>query len=63
MIVLLLYPFYLFIDKLRTEKSIVLDNWPLLMKKLQTERDLAQENAEYLSTVQEFFVVSIEGVL
>jgi len=41
----------------------VLDNWPSLMIKLQSERDLAEENAEYLSTLQEFFIVSIEFVL
>jgi hypothetical protein len=55
----ILYRFYLFIDKLKAEKSKVLDNWPSLMIKLQSERDLAEENAEYLSTLQEFFIVSI----
>ncbi|KAG5670791.1 hypothetical protein PVAND_001030 [Polypedilum vanderplanki] len=43
-------------DKLKAENSKALDNWPPLMKKLQSERDLAQENAEYLSTLQEFFI-------
>lgn len=37
----------------------MLDNWPSLLEKLQSERDLARENAEYLSTLQEYFVVSI----
>lgn len=32
------------------------------MIKLQSERDLAEENAEYLSTLQEFFIVSKEIV-
>jgi hypothetical protein len=50
---------YLFIDKLKSENSKVLDNWPSLISKLQLERDLAQENAEYLSTLQEYFIVSI----
>lgn len=50
---------YLFIDKLKSENSKVLDNWPSLISKLQIERDLAQENAEYLSTLQEYFIVSI----
>lgn len=40
----------------------MLDNWPSLMIKLQSERDLAEENAEYLSTLQEFFIVSKEIV-
>lgn len=48
-----------FKDKLKSENSKVLDNWPSLIEKLQSERDLARENAEYLSTLQEYFVVSI----
>lgn len=50
---------YVFKDKLKSENSKVLDNWPSLIEKLQSERDLARENAEYLSTLQEYFVVSI----
>lgn len=50
---------YVFKDKLKSENSKVLDNWPSLFAKLQPERDLARENAEYLSTLQEYFVVSI----
>jgi hypothetical protein len=50
---------YVFKDKLKSENSKVLDNWPSLLEKLQSERDLARENAEYLSTLQEYFVVSI----
>jgi hypothetical protein len=41
----------------------VLDNWPSLIEKLQSERDLARENAEYLSTLQEYFVVSIIAII
>jgi hypothetical protein len=43
---------------LKAENSKVLDNWPTLMTKLQIERDLALENAEYLGTLQEYFIVS-----
>lgn len=50
---------YEFKDKLKSENSKVLDNWPSLIEKLQSERDLARENSEYLSTLQEYFVVSI----
>lgn len=50
---------YVFKDKLKSENSKVLDNWPSLIEKLQSGRDLARENAEYLSTLQEYFVVSI----
>lgn len=50
---------HVFKDKLKSENSKVLDNWPSLIEKLQSERDLARENAEYLSTLQEYFVVSI----
>lgn len=50
---------YVLKDKLKSENSKVLDNWPPLIEKLQMERDLARENAEYLSTLQEYFVVSI----
>lgn len=53
------YVIYVFKDKLKSENSKVLDNWPSLLEKLQSERDLARENAEYLSTLQEYFVVSI----
>lgn len=48
-----------FVDKLKSENSKVLDNWPTLMDNLQSERDLARENADYLSTLQEYFIVSI----
>lgn len=50
---------YVFKDKLKSENSKVLDNWPSLIEKLQSGRDLARENAEYLSTLQDYFVVSI----
>jgi hypothetical protein len=50
-------------DKLKSENSKVLDNWPSLIEKLQSERDLARENAEYLSTLQEYFVVSIIAII
>lgn len=55
------FPFFIYVfkDKLKSENSKVLDNWPSLLEKLQSERDLARENAEYLSTLQEYFVVSI----
>lgn len=57
------YFIYVFKDKLKSENSKVLDNWPSLIEKLQSERDLARENAEYLSTLQEYFVVSITGYI
>lgn len=50
---------YVFKDKLKSENSKVLDNWPSLIEKLQSERDLARENVEYLSTLQQYFLVSI----
>lgn len=62
MISLFLFAFYfiyVFKDKLKSENSKVLDNWPSLIEKLQSGRDLARENAEYLATLQEYFVVSI----
>lgn len=55
----LFYFIYVFKDKLKSENSKVLDNWPSLLEKLQSERDLARENAEYLSTLQDYFIVSI----
>lgn len=48
-----------FKDKLKSENSKALDDWPALIEKLKSERDLARENAEYLSTLLEYFVVSI----
>lgn len=46
-------------DKLKSENSKVFDNWPSLIEKLQSERDLARENSEFLSTLQDYFIVSI----
>lgn len=59
MLLFISYFLSFFKDKLKSENSKALDDWPALIEKLKSERDLARENAEYLSTLQEYFVVSI----
>ena len=47
-----------FTELLKKNASKALEKWPPMMEKLITERDLARENAEYLSTLHEYFIVS-----
>ena len=43
---------------LKRENSKILDGWVPLFEKVQAARDLARENAEFLATLQEYFMVS-----
>lgn len=47
---------------LKRENSKILDGWKPLVEQIQAARDLARENAEFLATLQEYFMVSFDAM-
>lgn len=48
----------IFTEKLKNETDLYAE-WQRLIENLESERELARENMEYLGTLYDYFVVSI----